>query len=166
METKFFLHRIQRKNGAFEKGVEVHDTLDSAILAYHGRMKLAGNPDTPNIDYVSCMITDGSGSVVRPFAETWKTDAIQGNVFFMHYCRNAAGAYTKGIDVCEAYDAAKQAYHAQMEYGYGNSKFPDMTFVSAQITDITGAILMSETWNLPEPEPVPPEPDPDPEPEA
>ena len=160
METKYFLHRIQRANGAFDKGTEVHDTLDAAILSFHGRMKLAGMSE---LDFLSCMITDGSGSVVRPFAETWKAEEVAGNTFFMHYIRNDGGTYTKGIDVCNSYDAAKAAFHAQMEYGYENKKHQEVTFVSCQITDITGAILMAETWNLPDPKPVPPEPDPDPE---
>ena len=163
MESKFFLHRIQRNNGVFDKGVEVHDTLDAAILSYHGRMKLAG---TSGIDFLSCMVTDGSGSVRRTFAETWKQGAEEGNIFFMHYIRNDGGTYTKGIDVFNSYDAAKSAFHAQMEYGYENTKHKNVTFVSCQITDITGAILMTETWNLPDPAPVPPGPDPDPEPEA
>ena len=163
MESKFFLHRIQRNNGVFDKGIEVHDTLDAAILSYHGRMKLAG---TSGIDFLSCMVTDGSGSVRRPFADTWKQGAEEGNIFFMHYARNTGGTYTKGIDICNSYDDAKSAFHAQMEYGYENTKHQDVTFVSCQITDVTGAILMTETWNLPDPEPVPPGPDPDPDPEA
>lgn len=159
MENKYFLHRIQRKNGVFDKGIEVHDTLDDAILAYHGRMKLAGDP---GFDFLSCMITNGSGSIASPFADTWKDATVEGNIFFMHYIRKDGEVYTKDIDILDNYDAAKQDFHKQMEYGYGNTKFPGMTFVSCQITDITGAILMAETWNLPDPEPEP-EPEPDPE---
>ena len=151
MESKFFLHRIQRNNGVFDKGVEVHDTLDAAILSYHGRMKTAGSKGPGGIDFVSCLITDGSGSVIRPFAATWIREEGE-NQFFVHYERHNGGEYTKGIDVCESYDAAKQNYHTQMEYGYGNSKFKYMSFVSCQITDMSGAVLMSETWNKPDPE--------------
>ena len=50
---KYFLHRIQIQSGTLSKGIEVHDTLAAAILAYHGRMKLAygGNPD---VTFLNC----------------------------------------------------------------------------------------------------------------
>jgi len=31
MENKFFLHRIRKDGDAYNTGIEVHDTLDSAI---------------------------------------------------------------------------------------------------------------------------------------
>ena len=107
METKFFLHRIQRKNGTIEKGIEVHETLNAAILAYHGRMKLAGSQDPGGIDFVSCMVTDGSGAVVRPYAETWLRGGYE-VAFFVHYTRKDGNSYIKGIDVYADYESAKQ----------------------------------------------------------
>lgn len=159
METKYFMHRIKRQSGEYTKGIEVHDTLDSAILSFHGYMKQAyGNVALPDIDFVCCFVTDGSGSVVRPFAATWFGGDLT-NQFFLHYIRHNGEIYTKDIDVCDSYDAAKQAFHAQLEYGYNNSKFANVSFVSCQITDKSGSILMTETWNKPDPEPVPPEPE-------
>ena len=56
MIEKYFMHRIQKENGSFSKGIEIHDTLDSAILSYHGRMKLAYGAN-PAITFMDCKIT-------------------------------------------------------------------------------------------------------------
>ena len=51
---KYFMHRIQKENGVFSKGIEVHDTLDAAKLSFWGRMKLAyGNK--AGITFVHCI---------------------------------------------------------------------------------------------------------------
>ena len=75
------------------------------------------------------------------------------NLFFIHEIRGKENVIAnKGIVVAETYDAAKQGYHAYLgAYAYGNN--PDTDFVSAMITDKTGAVLMSETWNARQPEP-------------
>ena len=69
------------------------------------------------------------------------------NKFFIHEIRGKNNEIAnKGIVVAENYDAAKQGYHAYLgAYAYGNN--PDTDFVSAMITDKTGAVLMAETWN-------------------
>lgn len=72
MENKFFLHRIMHKAGAWDKGIEVHDTLNSAIQSYHARMAYGyDNPKFTDVDYVACMITDLYGNTVAPFKEHW-----------------------------------------------------------------------------------------------
>lgn len=153
MEEKFFLHRIKKQEGAYNKGIEVHDTLDDAVRSYHGQMKLAynGNPD---ITFVQCFITDGAGQIVRPYAATWLKEPEAENVYFLHYIRKDGETYTKNIDVCDL-DAASQSFHAQMEYGYDNTRFPNVSFVSCQVTDLLsgGMILVDETWNKAETEP-------------
>ena len=75
------------------------------------------------------------------------------NLFFIHEIRGHNNTIdNKGIVVSATYDAAKQGYHAYLgAYAYGNN--PDTDFVSAMITDKTGAVLMAETWNAPQPEP-------------
>jgi len=35
MEDKFFLHRIRKDGDTYTAGIEVHDTLDAAIQAFH-----------------------------------------------------------------------------------------------------------------------------------
>lgn len=71
------------------------------------------------------------------------------NKFFVHEIRGHAGTIdNKGIVVSETYDAAKQGYHAYLgAYAYGYEQNTD--FVSCMITDKTGTVLMSETWNAP-----------------
>lgn len=73
------------------------------------------------------------------------------NKFFLHQIKCTNGNYDKGIVVKETYEAAKQSYHAYLgAYAYGQQA--DTNFVSCMITDKTGTVLMSETWNAPEPE--------------
>ena len=154
----YYLHRIQREGANFQKGVEVHETLDSALLAYWGRMKL-GYGKTDN-DFVSCKITDDSGNVVKE--QTWLKSGEQGaNKFFLHHIRKDGNSYDKNIDILDSIDAAKGDFAAQMEYGYGNPQHANVSFVSCYITDLLsgGMVLMDETWVKPQPEPEP-EPEP------
>lgn len=71
------------------------------------------------------------------------------NKFFIHEIRGHSGTIdNKGIVVAETYDAAKQGYHAYLgAYAYGHD--PQSDFVSCMITDMSGTVLMSETWNAP-----------------
>ena len=70
------------------------------------------------------------------------------NKFFLHQIKRTNGTITKGIVVAETYDAAKQGYHAYLgAYAYGHESGTD--FVSAMITDMSGTVLLSETWNAP-----------------
>ena len=75
------------------------------------------------------------------------------NQFYIHEIRGKNNEIAnKGIVVAATYDAAKQGYHAYLgAYAYGNNA--DTDFVSAMITDKTGAVLMAETWNAPQPQP-------------
>ncbi len=68
------------------------------------------------------------------------------NKFFIHEIKRTNGTIEKGIVVKDAYDAAKQGFHAYLgAYAYGNNA--DTDFVSCMITDMTGLTLMSETWS-------------------
>jgi len=70
------------------------------------------------------------------------------NKFFIHEIKRTNGAIEKGIVVKDTYDGAKQGYHAYLgAYAYGNNA--DTDFVSCMITDMSGMILMSETWIAP-----------------
>lgn len=94
------------------------------------------------------------------------------NIFFMHRIKRLDNVFDKGIEVKDLtrqegesdedlsqrnLEAAKQAYHAQLgAYAYGNE--PRCDYVSCEITDLSGARLLSETWSkktAPEPEPEP-----------
>ena len=145
MEDKFFLHRIRKDGDSYTCGIEVHNTLDSAIQAFHSQMKMAyNNPSYPNMKYISCMVTNEQDEVVPGYNETWSKDRI--NDFFVHYIRHEGETYTKGIDVKSDYAEACRAYHTQLEYGYGNSKFPNITFVASKITNCGGLAHKSESW--------------------
>lgn len=70
------------------------------------------------------------------------------NKFFLHEIKRTDKTINKGIVVADNYDAAKQGYHAYLgAYAYGHEANTD--FVSCMITDMTGAVLMTETWNAP-----------------
>lgn len=74
------------------------------------------------------------------------------NKFFMHRIKRTSGVYDKGIEVKDTLEGAKQSYHAYLgAYAYGQHAQTD--FVSCEITGMTGARRMAETWIKPE-EPV------------
>lgn len=71
MENKFFLHRIKRTNGVYDKGIEVKDTFEAAKQSYHAYLGAYAYGHDANTDFVSCMITDLNGATLTPFNETW-----------------------------------------------------------------------------------------------
>lgn len=145
MENKYFLHRIRKDGDNVVAGIEVHDTMDSAIQSFHSQMKMAyNNPSYPNMQYVSCMVTDPEDRVLSDYDETWGEENIQG--FFVHYIRHDGDNYTKGIDLYDDYGSACRSFHTQMEYGHGNSKFPNITFVASKITGRSGFAHKAEAW--------------------
>lgn len=149
MEDKFFLHRIRKDGDNYNCGIEIHDSLDSAIQSFHSQMKMAyNNPSYPNMKYVSCMVTDEEDKVVPGYNETWSKEKIRD--FFVHYIRHDGENYSKGIDVQSEFAAAIRSYHTHMEYGYGNSKFPNVSFVASKVTNSSGLAHKSEAWTKPE----------------
>lgn len=76
------------------------------------------------------------------------------NKFFFHQIKKAGDTFDKGIVVKDTFEAAKQGYHAYLgAYAYGQSA--ETTFVSCMITDMSGSVLMKETWQEAQPEPEP-----------
>lgn len=73
MDSKYFMHRIKCENGTYDKGIEVHDTFDSAKASYHAYLGAYayGNKKFPNVTYVSCMITDMYNYIVNGLSENW-----------------------------------------------------------------------------------------------
>ena len=70
------------------------------------------------------------------------------NVYFLHQIKRTNETFDKGIAIKESFEAAKQGYHAYLgAYAYGQHAETD--FVSCLITDLFGAVLMSETWTKP-----------------
>ena len=76
------------------------------------------------------------------------------NKFFLHQIKRTNGTFDKGIVVKDTYDAAKQGYHAYLgAYAYDHD--PNTDYVSCHITDMSGVVLMTETWIKPDSEPEP-----------
>ena len=71
------------------------------------------------------------------------------NKFFLHQIKKTGDNFDKGIAVKGTFAAAKQGYHAYLgAYAYGQSA--ETSFVSCMITDMSGAVLLEETWLAPE----------------
>ena len=66
---KYFLHQIKRSNGTIEKGIVVKDTFEATKQGYHAYLGAYAYGQNPDTDYVSCMITGTSGTVLM--SETW-----------------------------------------------------------------------------------------------
>ena len=153
---KYFLHRIQKENGVYSFGVEVHDTLDSAALSYYGREKLAYGKTA--VTFMSLKIKNGSGEVVKPYEMAWKADSETENKFFLSHVRLDNAVFDKNIDPYDSLDIAKADFASQMEYGHGNTKHDKVTYVSCMITDLLsgGLVLKEATWEkVVEPTPEP-----------
>ena len=73
-----FVHQIKRTNGAYNKGIEVKETLDAAKQSYHAYLGAYAYRKDAQTDLVSAMITDETGMVL--FAETWNNPAEETNV--------------------------------------------------------------------------------------
>lgn len=69
---KYFMHQIKRTNGTIDKGIVVKDSYEAAKQSYHAYLGAYAYGQDPNTDYVSCMITGASGTVLM--SETWIND--------------------------------------------------------------------------------------------
>ena len=66
----FFMHRIRRTNGIYDKGIEVKETLDAAKQSYHAYLGAYAYEHDANTDFVSAMISNDDGAIL--YNETWK----------------------------------------------------------------------------------------------
>ena len=62
-DDKWFLTQIKRKNGSYEKGVVVKDSLDDARQSYHAYLGAYGYGHETGTDYVACYIADMQGRI-------------------------------------------------------------------------------------------------------
>ena len=63
MARKFFVTQVQRKDGAYNKGCVIKDTLDEARQAYHSYLGAYGFGHDATVDFVACSIMDDEGYV-------------------------------------------------------------------------------------------------------
>lgn len=78
MENKYFMHRIKHDNSKqesakWDKGIEVHDTFNSAKQSYHAYLGAYAYGNAKQVDFISCMITDIYGNTL--IQETWNVPA-------------------------------------------------------------------------------------------
>ena len=74
MLNNYFMHRIKHDNSkegsaAWDKGVEVHESLESAKQSYHAYLGAYAYGHGENIDFIQCMITNTNGAIMLD--ETW-----------------------------------------------------------------------------------------------
>lgn len=69
-ENTFFLHQIKRTAGNFDKGIVVKATFDAVKQSYHAYLGAYSYGQNPDTDFVSCMVTDMTGSIL--LKETWQ----------------------------------------------------------------------------------------------
>ena len=66
--------------------------------------------------------------------------------YFLTQIKRTNGTFEKGCVVKDTLDGVKQSYHAYLgAYAYGNNQQTD--YVQCLVSDINGAVIMSETWN-------------------
>lgn len=70
MENNFFLTRIRRTNGVFDKGVEIHTDLNTAKGAYYAYLGAFGYGRHEGTDFAQAVIMDMSGAKI--IGDTWK----------------------------------------------------------------------------------------------
>ena len=72
MENTFFMHRIKhtKSNNNWDKGIEVHATVESAKQSYHAYLGAYAYGKSSDVDYVSCAVTDIFGRRIVP-EENW-----------------------------------------------------------------------------------------------
>ena len=75
-ENKFFLHQIKRTNGAFDKGIVVKDTYESALQSYHAYLGAYAYGQNADTDYVDCMITEGLSMTIL-MHEQWVKPTVE-----------------------------------------------------------------------------------------
>ena len=77
-ENKYFMHRIKKDGDSWDKGIEIHDSFESAKASYHAYLGAYAynNSKQPNVTYVSCMITDIYGNVVSGMQEAWQKQIV------------------------------------------------------------------------------------------
>ena len=65
-EEKWFLSQIKRSTeGAYTKGVVVHDSYNNALNGFHAYFGAYGYGKDATCDYVACFVTDMSGAIIK-----------------------------------------------------------------------------------------------------
>jgi len=73
----YFLHQIKTNNGAYDKGIVVKETFESAKQSYHAYLGAYAYGQSAATDFVSVMITDELGTMLM--GETWNAPVPEPN---------------------------------------------------------------------------------------
>lgn len=73
----YFVHRIRRTNGVWDKGIEIKDTLDDAKQAYHAQLSAWAYGHDKNTDFVSVALTLEGKNFNMLMSENWMPDPIE-----------------------------------------------------------------------------------------
>ena len=78
IQNTYFMHHIRKDGDAFTKDITICDSMDVALRAFATELEYGyNNQRFPNVDFVSCMITDQlSGGMILK-AETWAKPAAE-----------------------------------------------------------------------------------------
>lgn len=145
MKNTFFFHHIRRTDGSFDKQIDVYESLDDAKGAYRAFLGSWGYGYKANTDFISAEITDETGAVL--YRDTWLSPSAIVDKCFMHRILYSGESYTKGIEIHDSANSAKQSFNAYLgTHAYSKE---NNTFVSCEIIDGFGLRLMAETWSAP-----------------
>jgi len=75
----YFMHRAKRKDGTWDKGIEIKESLDAAKQSLHAYLGAYAYGKEQGTDYVCCSITDYGGNQIGA-AEVWWSDAARDEI--------------------------------------------------------------------------------------
>lgn len=73
----YFVHRIRRTNGVWDKGIEIKETLDDAKQAYHAQLSAWAYGHDKNTDFVSVALTAEDKNFNMKMCENWMADPVE-----------------------------------------------------------------------------------------
>lgn len=73
----YFVHRIRRTNGVWDKGIEIKETLDDAKQGYHAQLSAWAYGHDKNTDFVSVALTLEDKNFNMLMSENWMADPVE-----------------------------------------------------------------------------------------
>ena len=73
----YFVHRIRRTNGVWDKGIEIKETLDDAKQGYHAQLSAWAYGHDKNTDFVSVALTLEDKNFNMLMCENWIADPVE-----------------------------------------------------------------------------------------
>ena len=73
----YFVHRIRRTNGVWDKGIEIKETLDDAKQGYHAQLSAWAYGHDKNTDFVSVALSLEDKNFNMLMSENWMADPVE-----------------------------------------------------------------------------------------